>query len=120
MAAFVSYCAACPICSNTQCATKVSVTFVKQGKECGERVNRLFKSNCGFSNFSMNSQAIPRIPILPPMIPVYYVPVPQTKNPAASSPLQEKLSPPQSMQPPQSNPYSMYLFWINELSREYF
>ncbi|XP_043517512.1 period circadian protein isoform X2 [Frieseomelitta varia] len=54
---------------------------------------------------NMNSQAIPRIPILPPMIPVYYVPVPQTKNPAASSPLQEKFSPPQSMQPPQPNPY---------------
>ncbi|XP_017763849.1 PREDICTED: period circadian protein isoform X6 [Eufriesea mexicana] len=52
-----------------------------------------------------NSQAIPRIPVLPPMIPVYYVPVPQTNDPAALSSLQEKLSPPQSMQPPQSNPY---------------
>ncbi|XP_053970561.1 period circadian protein isoform X2 [Hylaeus volcanicus] len=52
-----------------------------------------------------HSQAIPRIPILPSMIPVYYVPAPQTNDPAALSPQQEKLSLPQSMQPPQLNPY---------------
>lgn len=44
------------------------------------------------------------------MIPVYYIPVPQTNDPAVLSSLQEKLSPPHSMQPPQPNPYSMYLF----------
>ncbi|XP_076687250.1 period circadian regulator isoform X4 [Andrena cerasifolii] len=52
-----------------------------------------------------NSQAIPRIPILPPMIPVYYVPVSQASDSAVLSPLQEKLNPPRSMQPPQLNPY---------------
>ncbi|XP_017791381.1 PREDICTED: period circadian protein [Habropoda laboriosa] len=52
-----------------------------------------------------NSQAIPRIPILPSMIPVYYVPVPQTSDTTVLSPRHEKLSPPQSMQPPQPNPY---------------
>ncbi|XP_078051194.1 period circadian regulator isoform X2 [Augochlora pura] len=52
-----------------------------------------------------NSQAIPRIPVLPSMIPVYYVPVPQTNDHAVLSPMQEKLSPPQSMQQPQINPY---------------
>ncbi|XP_076235566.1 period circadian regulator [Calliopsis andreniformis] len=52
-----------------------------------------------------NSQAIPRIPILPPMIPVYYVPVPQTNDPAILSPLQEKLSPADTMQVPRLNPY---------------
>ncbi|XP_024227427.1 period circadian regulator isoform X2 [Bombus vancouverensis nearcticus] len=56
-----------------------------------------------------NSQAIPRVPILPPMIPVYYIPVPQTNDPAVLSSLQEKLSPPHSMQPPQPNPYISYV-----------
>ncbi|XP_043260117.1 period circadian protein isoform X2 [Colletes gigas] len=54
---------------------------------------------------NVHSQAIPRIPILPSMIPVYYVPAPQTNDPAVLSSQQEKLSPSQSMQPPQSNPY---------------
>ncbi|XP_076618430.1 period circadian regulator isoform X2 [Colletes latitarsis] len=54
---------------------------------------------------NVHSQAIPRIPILSSMIPVYYVPAPQTNDPAVLSPQQEKLSPSQSMQPPQSNPY---------------
>ncbi|XP_076163774.1 period circadian regulator isoform X5 [Ptiloglossa arizonensis] len=51
------------------------------------------------------SQATPRIPVLPSMIPVYYVPAPQTNEPAVLSSQQEKLGPPQSMQPPQLNPY---------------
>ncbi|XP_031827634.1 period circadian regulator isoform X11 [Nomia melanderi] len=52
-----------------------------------------------------NSQAIPRVPVLPSMIPVYYLPVPQTNDPTVLSPLQEKLSPQQSIQHPQINPY---------------
>ncbi|XP_029034643.1 period circadian protein isoform X8 [Osmia bicornis bicornis] len=39
-----------------------------------------------------NSQAIPKIPILPPMIPVYYVPVSQISDPTVPSPQKEKLS----------------------------
>ncbi|XP_076548457.1 period circadian regulator isoform X2 [Osmia lignaria lignaria] len=52
-----------------------------------------------------NSQAIPRIPILPPMIPVYYVPVSQISDPTVPSPQKEKLSFQQSMQSSQPNPY---------------
>ncbi|XP_076642718.1 period circadian regulator isoform X1 [Halictus rubicundus] len=52
-----------------------------------------------------NLQAIPRIPVLPSVIPVYYVPVPQTNDPTIVPSMQEKLSPPQSMQQPQINPY---------------
>ncbi|XP_043804127.1 period circadian protein isoform X3 [Apis laboriosa] len=51
-----------------------------------------------------NSQAIPRIPILP-MIPVYCVPVPQVNDSTILSPVREKLSSSQPMQPPQQNPY---------------
>lgn len=66
---------------------------------------------CDICHSSTNSQAIPRIPILPPMIPVYYVPISQTgSDPAVQSPLQEKLGPHQSMQLQQPNPYSMYYF----------
>ncbi|XP_015432079.1 PREDICTED: period circadian protein [Dufourea novaeangliae] len=57
-----------------------------------------------------SSQAIPRLPVLPPMIPVYYVPVPHTTEPAVLSPIQEKLSQPQSIQHPPINPYvSMFV-----------
>ncbi|XP_076754367.1 period circadian regulator isoform X2 [Xylocopa sonorina] len=52
-----------------------------------------------------NSQAIPRIPILPPMIPVYYLPVSQSGDQPGLFPPQEKLSSPQSMQQLQPNPY---------------
>ncbi|CAK9831407.1 Period circadian protein [Anthophora retusa] len=53
-----------------------------------------------------NSQAISRIPILPSMIPVYYVPVPQTNDPTTVLSLRhDKLSPHQSMQSSQQNPY---------------
>ncbi|KYN27786.1 Period circadian protein [Trachymyrmex cornetzi] len=47
-----------------------------------------------------NSEAVPRFPLLPSMIPVYYMPVPQ---PSESS--QEKLGPPPSTQSSQQNPY---------------
>lgn len=72
--------------------------------------SRISKLNYDFSSiFSTNSQAIPRIPILP-MIPVYCVPVPQVNDSTILSPVREKLSSSQPMQPPQQNPYSMYLF----------
>ncbi|XP_012134868.1 period circadian regulator isoform X4 [Megachile rotundata] len=54
---------------------------------------------------NVNSEAIPRIPILPQMIPVYYVPVPQHSDPTTLSSQQEKQSPQQSMQSSQPNPY---------------
>ncbi|XP_018302517.1 period circadian regulator isoform X4 [Mycetomoellerius zeteki] len=47
-----------------------------------------------------NSEAVPRFPLLPSMIPVYYMPVPQ---PSESS--QEKLGPSPSTQSNQQNPY---------------
>lgn len=61
-----------------------------------------------FVYFSADSQAIPRIPILPPMIPVYYVPLSQTSDPTVLSPQKEKLGFQQSIQSPQPNPYSTY------------
>lgn len=42
------------------------------------------------------------------MIPVYYVPIPQTSDHAVLSPLHEKLSPAETMQAAQINPYSTY------------
>ncbi|XP_018302516.1 period circadian regulator isoform X3 [Mycetomoellerius zeteki] len=51
-----------------------------------------------------NSEAVPRFPLLPSMIPVYYMPVPQ---PSESS--QEKLGPSPSTQSNQQNPYVSYV-----------
>ncbi|XP_026667078.1 period circadian protein, partial [Ceratina calcarata] len=51
-----------------------------------------------------NSEAIPRIPILPSVIPVYYVPVSETINNIFSSPLQQKQSSPESLQHSQPSP----------------
>ncbi|XP_018050159.1 PREDICTED: period circadian protein isoform X6 [Atta colombica] len=47
-----------------------------------------------------NSEAVSRFPLLPSMIPVYYMPVPQSSESS-----QEKLGPPSSTQSSQQNPY---------------
>ncbi|XP_077280683.1 period circadian regulator isoform X2 [Temnothorax americanus] len=53
-----------------------------------------------------NSEAVPRFPLLPSVIPVYYVPVAQP-NESATTMLssQERLGPPPSTQPTQQSPY---------------
>ncbi|XP_025153774.1 period circadian protein isoform X3 [Harpegnathos saltator] len=53
---------------------------------------------------NVNSEAIPRFPLLPSVIPVYYVPIPQASESTATSrsPPQEKLGPPPTTQ---QNPY---------------
>lgn len=91
------------------------MSFKKEKNNKSKSKNSLIaKLNCDFFNFSTNSQAIPRIPILP-MIPVYCVPVPQVSDSTILSPVREKLSSSQPMQPPQQNPYSMYLFYSIQL-----
>lgn len=55
-----------------------------------------------------NCQAIPRIPMIPQMIPVYYVPVPQPMDTTASTKYLQpsmNLPPPSSMTMPQQSPY---------------
>ncbi|XP_011685943.1 PREDICTED: period circadian protein isoform X3 [Wasmannia auropunctata] len=53
-----------------------------------------------------NSEAVPRFPLLPSMIPVYYMPVPQpSESTTTVSPSQEKLGSPPSAQSTQQNPY---------------
>ncbi|XP_018405057.1 PREDICTED: period circadian protein isoform X2 [Cyphomyrmex costatus] len=56
------------------------------------------------SSHNTNSETVSRFPLLPSMIPVYYMPVPQ---PNESS--QEKLSPSPSTQSNQQNPYISYI-----------
>ncbi|KAL6261017.1 hypothetical protein P5V15_008543 [Pogonomyrmex californicus] len=58
------------------------------------------------SPHNTNLEAMPRLPLLPSVIPVYYVPVPQLSESATTmSPPQEKLDPSPSMQPTQQRPY---------------
>ncbi|XP_024881332.1 period circadian protein-like isoform X2 [Temnothorax curvispinosus] len=53
-----------------------------------------------------NSEAVPRFPLLPSVIPVYYIPVAQPNESATTmSSSQEKLGPPPSTQPTQQSPY---------------
>ncbi|XP_071574910.1 period circadian regulator isoform X4 [Temnothorax nylanderi] len=53
-----------------------------------------------------NSEAVPRFPLLPSVIPVYYMPVAQPNESATTmSSSQEKLGPPPSTQPTQQSPY---------------
>ncbi|XP_066591494.1 period circadian protein isoform X2 [Prorops nasuta] len=59
---------------------------------------------------SVNSQAVPRIPIIPQMIPIYYVPVQQNRDPPATTKTpQENLGPPSTAQCSQQNPYIPYM-----------
>ncbi|XP_011869758.1 PREDICTED: period circadian protein isoform X2 [Vollenhovia emeryi] len=59
---------------------------------------------------NINSEAVPRFPLLPSMIPVYYMPVPQPSESATTRmSSQEKLGPPPSTQPAQQNPYVSYV-----------
>ncbi|XP_011171926.2 period circadian protein isoform X2 [Solenopsis invicta] len=55
---------------------------------------------------NVNLEAAAKFPLLPSVIPVYYMPVPQPNKSTTMSPSQEKLSPPQpSAQSVQHNPY---------------
>ncbi|TGZ43164.1 Period circadian protein [Temnothorax longispinosus] len=57
-----------------------------------------------------NSEAVPRFPLLPSVIPVYYIPVAQPNESATTmSSSQEKLGPPPSTQPTQQSPYISYV-----------
>ncbi|XP_025074986.1 period circadian protein isoform X2 [Pogonomyrmex barbatus] len=62
------------------------------------------------SPHNTNLEAMPRLPLLPSVIPVYYVPVSQLSESATTmSPPQEKLDPSPSTQSTQQRPYISYV-----------
>ncbi|XP_032674085.1 period circadian protein isoform X3 [Odontomachus brunneus] len=61
---------------------------------------------CALPPHNINSEVTSRFPLLPSVIPVYYMPVPQPNDSTTTmSPSQEKLGPPPTTQSTQQNPY---------------